>query len=234
MLLELRNLSAGYGRIPVLRGVSLHCNDGEVVALIGPNGAGKSTVLKAIFGFADITAGEVVLGGARITRQPAHSLLARGLAYVPQGRLVFGRLTVEENLRLGAYLEPRASVVQQRLEKIFQEFPVLAEKKRQPARTLSGGQQQLLALARARMHQPRLLLLDEPSLGLAPKVTAEIYAAIRRMREQGLALLIVEQNVHAVLALADRGYVLVNGQVRYEGSPETLLNPERLRELFLG
>lgn len=234
MLLELKNLSAGYDGNTVLRDISLHVKDGEIVALIGPNGAGKSTVLKAIFGLADVTAGAVRFNGAPVTKRATHELLAHGIGFVPQGRLVFGRLTVEENLRMGGWLmaDPRAVAV--RLKEIYTEHPVLRQRRHEPARNLSGGNQQLVAIARALMNRPRLLLLDEPSLGLAPQVTADIYRTLKTCHRAGLSMLIVEQNVSVALRVCDRGYVLVNGTVRYAGMPNTLLNPERLREMFLG
>lgn len=234
MLLELENLSAGYEQVAVLHDVSLHLKDGEIVALIGPNGAGKSTLLKAIFGLADVTAGDVRFSGKTVTKLPTHELLTHGIGFVPQGRLVFGRLTVEENLRMGGWRMPEPRAVELRLKELFSQHPLLHERRHEPARNLSGGQQQLLAIARALMYRPRLLLLDEPSLGLSPQVTAEIYRGLKACHRTGLSLLIVEQNVNVALRVCDRGYVLVNGTVRYEGAPETLLNPERLRELFLG
>ena len=234
MLLELKNLSAGYGNVPVLHDITLHVKAGEIVALIGPNGAGKSTLLKAMFGLSDTTGGDARFNGASVARLPTHELLAHGIGYVPQGRLVFGLLTVEENLRLGGWLMSDPRAVRQRVHELLVAHPVLRERRREPARNLSGGNQQLLAICRALMYRPRLLMLDEPSLGLAPMVTAEIYRALKQYHRAGLSMLIVEQNVNVALRVADRGYVLVNGQVRYAGMPQTLLNPERLRELFLG
>lgn len=234
MLLELKNLTAGYGGNTVLHAITLELKDGETLALIGPNGAGKSTVLKAIFGLAEIATGSVTFAGQAITARPTHELLRLGLAYVPQGRLVFGNLTVEENLRMGGFLLPSRRAVNAQVERILREHPMLQSKRRARASHLSGGQQQHLAIARALMVQPKVLLLDEPSLGLAPKVIAEIFGCIRDYQQRGLSMIIVEQNVRYALAAADRGCVLVNGTVRYDGTPESLLNPDRLRELFLG
>ena len=234
MLLELKNLTAGYGGNTVLHGIALQLNDGETLALIGPNGAGKSTVLKAIFGLAEVTSGSIVFNGQPITGRPTHELLRQGLALVPQGRMVFGNLTVEENLRMGGYLVADRRAVTIQIDRIYADHPVLAEKRRVRASTLSGGNQQYLAIARALMVRPKVLLLDEPSLGLAPKVIAEVFAALQRLRDDGLSMIIVEQNVRYALQAADRCCVLVSGRLRFDGSPAALHNPERLRELFLG
>ncbi|MBI4142531.1 ABC transporter ATP-binding protein [Candidatus Uhrbacteria bacterium] len=234
MLLEIEELIAGYGKTEVLHGVHLHVGAGEVVGLIGPNGAGKSTILNAIFGLATVTRGRIRFQDADILREPTHALLAKGLAYVPQGRLVFPSLTVEENLKMGGYTLRSRSAVNDRLEDLYEQFPALLELRRKRASDCSGGQQQLVAIGRALMVSPQLLLLDEPSLGLSPVACGEVYAALRRLRDAGTALLIVEQNVRLVLEIANRIICLANGAVRAEGPPADFRDPERMRTLYFG
>ncbi len=233
MRLEVRDLWAGYGRTEVLRGVSLEVRDGEIVAIIGPNGAGKSTVVRAVYAQCDIRRGEVLLDGARLTGTPAHRLVARGIAGVPQGRTVFPSLTVQENLDLGVYHEggrPESA----RLAEVLGRFPVLGERRHQRAGTLSGGEQQMLALARALLSHPRLLLLDEPSLGLAPRIQDQLFATIAGINAEGVTVLMVEQNARRALALAHRAYVLELGQNRFEGPGPALLADPRVQRLYLG
>ena len=217
----------------MLRGVSLEVRDGEIVAIIGPNGAGKSTVLRAIYAQCDIRRGDVLLDGVRLTGTPAHRLVARGIAGVPQGRTVFPSLTVQENLDLGVYHEG-AHAQAARLAAVWTRFPVLGERRRQRAGTLSGGEQQMLALARALLSAPRLLLLDEPSLGLAPRLQDQLFATIGSVNAEGVTVLMVEQNARRALALAHRAYVLELGQNRFEGPGPALLADSRVQQLYLG
>lgn len=233
MLLQIKNLNSGFGKISVLKDVCLELKDGEILALIGPNGAGKSTVLKSLFGLADIESGDIFYMDQNITYTPPHDLLKMGISYVPQGRLIFPHLRVIENLAIGAYLEKDKQIIQQRLKDILKLYPVLKDKQNQKACNLSGGQQQVLALARSLMYHPKVLLLDEPSLGLSPKIIQELFYEITNINKQGVSCIIVEQNVHHVLKIADRGYVLVAGQIRYTGTPEDLLDKERLKQLYL-
>ena len=218
----------------VLHDVSLHADEGEVVALLGPNGSGKTTILKSIFSLADVMKGKITFRDRDITRAPTHSLLEMGIAYVPQGRLVFQNLTVRENLEMGAFLLNHKETVQKNLEAVYDRFPVLKKKSRERSGNLSGGEQQMLALGRALMVTPTLLLLDEPSLGLSPKITKEIFAHIASLAKSGLSILVVEQNVHLALQVADRGYLLAAGEIRFEGSAEELDDPEKMRKLYLG
>lgn len=234
MLLELKNLDAAFGRLPVLHDVSLGLDPGEIVVLIGPNGAGKTTVLKSIFHLVSVTNGRVEFEGENITKLPTHALLEMGIAFVPQGRLVFSHLTVEENLRMGGYIFDNKETVEEALQKIFHQFPVLREKRRELAGNLSGGQQQLLALGRALMVEPKVLLLDEPSLGLAPVIVQEIFQEFKKIQERGIAILLVEQNVRMALTVAARGYLLAQGQVRFDGTAKELGNPKVLQEAYLG
>ncbi len=233
MRLLVRELWAGYGRTEVLRGVSLEARDGEIVAIIGPNGAGKSTVFRAVYGQCDVRRGEILLDGARLTGTPAHRLVRHGVATVPQGRSVFPSLTVAENLDLGVYHEggrPDPA----RLDEVLGRFPVLRERFRQRAGTLSGGEQQMLALARALLSRPQLLLLDEPSLGLAPRIQDLLFATIGEINAGGVTILMVEQNARRALALAHRAYVLELGQNRFEGPGPALLTDPRVQRLYLG
>ncbi len=232
-LLELRDVEARYGAVPALRGVSLTVGDGEVVAVLGPNGAGKTTTLRAISGTVR-RSGEILLDGAPIGRSP-EAVARQRVAHVPEGRGTFVELTVEENLRLGAYARRNGSAVAADRERVLEWFPRLRERLDQQAGTLSGGEQQMLALARALMLSPRLLLLDEPSLGLAPLVVAELFGIVRRLNEEdGLAVLVVEQNATAALDAAQRAYVLESGRVAVEGASAELRENEDVRRSYLG
>jgi branched-chain amino acid transport system ATP-binding protein len=229
-----RQLFAGYGRIGVVCGVSFDVAAGEVVTLIGSNGAGKSTLLKAISGLISPSAGTVVLDGAIVTGTAPELLVRAGLALVPEGRMLFGPMNVRENLMLGAHTERSAAVIEQRLERVHALFPVLAERAEQPAATLSGGEQQMLAVGRALMSGPHVLLLDEPSLGLAPKVINEIFSVLDALRAEGLAVLLVEQDANLALKHADRGLVMRTGRVVLEGQAADLALDEDVRLAYLG
>lgn len=232
-LLSVREVCAGYGRVPVLRDVSLHVSEGEVVTLIGANGAGKSTLLKSIVGLVRPLAGSVHFAGTDVTRVPPERMVGRGVALVPEGRMLFGPMSVRDNLLLGAHGRG-ARHVGEALRRAFELFPVLEQRLEQRAETLSGGEQQMLAVARALMSQPRLLLLDEPSLGLAPKVIAEIFAALDHLRAGGLTVLLVEQDVQVALKHADRGYVLRTGRIEAEGPAADLLADAGIKTIYLG
>ena len=232
--LAVRALTAGYGGLPALHGVSLEVHPGEIVALVGANGAGKSTLLRAVAGLLRPTSGTVEFEGQRIEREPAHQVVRRGLAYVPEGRRLFGRLSVRDNLLLGAYSQPDARLREQTLSSIMALFPLLGERARQTAATLSGGEQQMLAIARGLMSRPRLLLLDEPSMGIAPRLIARIYETLKTINQAGLTVLLVEQNVRAALATAHRAYVLQTGRIVLEGRAGELLDSELVRKAFLG
>jgi branched-chain amino acid transport system ATP-binding protein len=235
-MLEARELSAGYDAGAVVRGANIVVRAGEIVALIGANGAGKSTLLKTISGLLPAQAGELHFDGARIDRRSASDRVRRGIAQVPEGRQVFAGLSVEENLRLGAYVhrQMHESEMQSRLAGVYERYPVLKERRHAPAGNLSGGQQQMLAIARGLMSRPRLLMLDEPSLGLAPLLVNEIFALIAALRAEGLAILLSEQNARQSLAIADRGYVIESGRVVIEGSGRELLNDRQIAERYLG
>ncbi len=234
MLLELKNIDASFGHLQVLHDVSLGIDPGEIVVLIGPNGAGKTTVLKSIFHLVNVTKGRVEYEGENIAKLPTHALLEMGLAFVPQGRLVFSHLTVEENLRMGGYIFDNKETVEKALQKMYHQFPILHQKRGELAGNLSGGQQQLLALGRALMVEPKVLLLDEPSLGLAPLIVKEIFNELKKIQERGTAILLVEQNVRMALSVASRGYLLAQGQVRFTGTAKELGNPKVLQEAYLG
>ncbi len=232
-LLEVSGLAAAYGRVRALEEVSLEVAQGALVALIGANGAGKTTLLRTLSGVQPAAAGAIRLDGADITRARPRERVRAGLAQVPEGRQVFGPLSVEDNLRLGGILRDAASS-ERILERVWALFPVLREKRRLTAGMLSGGQQQMVAIGRALMTQPRLLLLDEPSMGLAPKLVAEVFATIRRLREEGTSVLLVEQNAHAALAIADHAYVLETGRIVMQGPGRELAGNAQVREAYLG
>ena len=232
-LLRVERLEAGYEQVTVLHGVSLEARAGEIVAVIGPNGAGKSTLLKAVYGLARVSAGNVRYDGANVTRTRAHELTSLGLNFVPQTDNVFPSLSVAENLAVATGVLPRAERPVA-LKRVHELFPLVRERRRQRAGTLSGGQRKLVALARALVTAPRLLLLDEPSAGLAPRAMDEVFAKLSDIRELGIAIVIVEQNARRALALADRGYVLELGRNRYEGTGSGLLHDPKVAELYLG
>ena len=233
-ILQVTDLRVSYGAIESLRGVSLEVGAGEVVALIGANGAGKTTTLRAVSGMLRPVGGAVRLDGEDVTGRPAHRLVSRGMAHAPEGRGIFLNLTVAENLDLGAWLRRDSAGVRRDLDRALALFPVLAERRRQVAGTLSGGEQQMLAVARALMSSPRLLLLDEPSLGLAPQVVERIFSVLREVNQAGVALLLVEQNAHKALQLAHRAYVLETGQVVMTGTGRELLASPEVRKAYLG
>ena len=232
-LLRVLNVSARYGSIPVLRRVSFHVRTGEIVALIGANGAGKSTLLKVVSGMHPATDGEVLFAGEAIQGGAPERIVRKGLVQVPEARQLFPSLTVMENLELGGYVHGRR-YVREHTEQWFELFPALAARRRQRAGTLSGGEQQMLSLARALMAKPKLLVLDEPSLGLAPLIVAEIYRSLAALRQQGLTILLVEQNALGALQLADRGYALEAGRVLLAGSAAELLQHDDIRRAYLG
>jgi branched-chain amino acid transport system ATP-binding protein len=234
LLLEVAGLHAGYGRIDVLRDIDLTVGHGEIVALMGANGAGKSTLLKTIAGLVTPKSGTVTYEGTRVGGWRPEKLLRHGVALVPEGRLLFAEMSVAENLELGAYATRSKAYKQQRLKTVHELFPVLAERSGQAAATLSGGEQQMLAVGRALMSGPRLLLLDEPSLGLAPKVIAEIFSAIDVLRENGVSVLLAEQDARLALKHADRGYVLRTGSVALVGTSSELLADDTVRHIYLG
>jgi branched-chain amino acid transport system ATP-binding protein len=231
-MLAVRDLDAGYGDLRILDGVDMTVADGEYVAIVGPNGAGKSTVMKSIFGLTTKMGGEIEFDGESIGDLPPEEIITRGLSYVPQSRNVFAGLTVRENLEMGAYVLD--SLPEERLEAVFDRFPILAERATQSAGSLSGGQRQMLAMGRALMLDPDLLLLDEPSAGLAPDLVEGTFDRIDEINEAGTAILIVEQNATEALRRCDRGYVLVQGRNRHEGDGEALLANRQVREDFLG
>jgi ABC-type branched-subunit amino acid transport system ATPase component len=233
-LLVADGLTAGYGRMDILHGVSLTVGVHEIVSIIGPNGAGKSTTFKTIVGFLAPRAGRVLFNGEDITGSRPDLVLRRGLAYVPQGRIVFPQMTVLENLEMGAYTERDPKRVAAALEQVYHLFPILAERRRQSAGTMSGGEQQMVAIARALMTAPRLILLDEPSLGLSPKFVTLIFEKLAELRQAGYTLMLVEQNATRALALADRGYVLELGRNRFEGPGRQLLADPEVKRLYLG
>ncbi|HAJ38364.1 MAG TPA: ABC transporter ATP-binding protein [Chloroflexi bacterium] len=232
-MLQIEGLTVAYGGIEAVRGVSLDVAEGELVTIVGNNGAGKTTTLMAISGVAPIRSGRIVIDGAETTRLAPHAIVARGVAHCPEGRLVFGRLTVHENLRLGAYQRRDGAGVRQDIDRIYALFPRLLERRTQLAGTLSGGEQQMLAIGRALMSRPRLLMLDEPSLGLAPLIVQRIFSVIRQLHAEGVTILLVEQNAHLALTVADRAYVLETGEVRLAGRAKELIDNPEVRKAYL-
>jgi branched-chain amino acid transport system ATP-binding protein len=235
-LLAVENLQAGYGPINVLHGLSLTVDKGEIVAMIGANGAGKTTTLMTISGVVKARGGKIAFDGRDLVaeRVPAHEIVKLGLAQSPEGRKIFSRLTVLENLEMGAFTRKNHAEVKADLEKMFAMFPILKDRQHQAGGLLSGGQQQMLAIARALMARPKLLLLDEPSLGLAPQIVVQIFNVIKELNQQGVSVLLVEQNARMALKIAHRGYVLETGRITFTDRADVLLNDQRIRAAYLG
>lgn len=232
-MLSIKKLKSGYEGMEILKEVDMDINKSEIIAIIGPNGAGKSTVLKSIFNLCSIYSGEIDFENKKITRLPTHKLISRGISFVPQGRQVFSDLTVRENLEMGAFIIKDKKLINENIEKLFQKFPFLKEKQDEYAFTLSGGQQQLLAIARALIQNPKLLLLDEPSLGLSPIAMKEIFKKIQEINKEGVTIMIVEQNAKAAVSIADRTYILEDGKVALEGGKEILKN-KKVKDIYFG
>lgn len=233
-MLELKNVNAFYGNIQALRDVSLQVRDGEIVTLIGANGAGKSTTLMTICGIVACRGGEIIWNGGQIQNLPPNIIAKKGISQVPEGRLIFPDLTVRENLDLGAFLRSDRQAIKDDLDYVFELFPILAKRVNQPGGTLSGGEQQMLAISRALMARPKLLLLDEPSLGLAPIIIKQIFSIIQRVNVNGATVFLVEQNANQALKIAHRAYVMENGRISMEGSAKELLNNPKVKNAYLG
>jgi branched-chain amino acid transport system ATP-binding protein len=233
-LLEVADLHVAWGQVEAVRGVSLRVDEGRIVTLIGPNGAGKTSILSALSGLVRPRSGRVRLGGADLTGQPAHRMVAAGLALVPEGRAILGRMTVEENLRLAGERRQARGALGAAIDGQYQRFPILGERRRQLAGSLSGGQQQMLAFARALLARPRLLLLDEPSMGLSPILVQQIFETVREIHREGTTILLVEQNARLALAVSDQAYVLEHGKLVLEGEARALAEDPRVRQAYLG
>ena len=233
-MLEIKDLYVRYGMIEAIKGISFEVRDGEIVTLIGSNGAGKTTTMHAISGLLKPASGSIMLDGVELTKTQNHKIVSMGLAQVPEGRRVFAQQTVEENLLLGAYARKDKDGIQKDLDHVYDLFPRLLERKKQPAGTLSGGEQQMLAMARALMSRPKILLMDEPSMGLSPLLVKEIFRIIQDINKEGTTILLVEQNAKMALAIADRAYVLETGKITLEGTGEELSASEEVRKAYLG
>lgn len=232
-MLKVQNLKSGYGGMEVLKDIDIEVKPAEIIALIGPNGAGKSTLLKSIFSLADIYEGKIIFKDKDITKSPTHDLIREGISFVPQGRQVFSDMTVLENLEMGAFTLKDKKAIQRDIVSVFEKFPILKEKQNQNASTLSGGQQQILSIARALIQNPQLLLLDEPSLGLSPKAMKEIFDKIVEINKEGVTVIIVEQNAKQAVSIAHRTYVLENGKIALEGDKTILENP-KIKDIYFG
>jgi len=233
-MLEIKDIHVFYGAIHAIKGISITVNDGELVSLVGANGAGKTTILHTISGLLRATAGDILLDGKSLQKVPANTIINMGLAHVPEGRHIFSRMTVEENLRMGAYIINDAKRISDNMEKVFHHFPRLKERARQLGGTLSGGEQQMLATGRALMTDPKILLMDEPSMGLSPILVNEIFTIIEQLHNSGITILLVEQNAKKALAVADRAYVLETGKISMQGSAKELAEDDRVRKAYLG
>ncbi|AGF79767.1 amino acid/amide ABC transporter ATP-binding protein 2, HAAT family [Desulfocapsa sulfexigens DSM 10523] len=234
-MLELRNITAGYGNIQVLHNIDIVINRGEIITLIGANGAGKSTTLMAVSGIVPVRSGKVIFEGEPIHRLPPEKLVAKGICQVPEGRHIFPALTVQENLDMGAFLRNDSDGIKEDLEYVFSLFPILADRRGQDGGTLSGGEQQMLAMSRALMARPKLLLLDEPSMGLAPLIIKQIFEIVKKInKEQNTTIFLVEQNANQALHIADRGYVIENGDITISDTAENLLKNQDIQKAYLG
>lgn len=233
-MLEVKDLQVFYGMIQAIKGISFEVNEGEVIALIGANGAGKTTILHTITGLVEAKSGTVEFEGTNITKMPGHKIVTLGMAHVPEGRRVFSELTVLENLRMGAYTRKDKNEVEKSLKMVYERFPRLEERKNQLAGTLSGGEQQMLAMGRALMSHPKIILMDEPSMGLSPIFVNEIFDIIKEVSAGGTTVLLVEQNAKKALSIADRAYVLETGKIVLEGDAKELMNDESVKKAYLG
>lgn len=233
-LLEIKDLEVNYGVIKAIKGVSFDVNEGEIIALIGANGAGKTTILHTITGLIQAKKGSIVFDGKELTKTPPHKIVSMGMAHVPEGRRIFQQLSVLENLKLGAYTRKDKSEIASTLKMVYERFPRLEERKNQVAGTLSGGEQQMLAMGRALMSKPRIILMDEPSMGLSPLLVSEIFDIIKMINESGTTVLLVEQNAKKALSIADRAYVLETGNITLSGDAKDLINDESVKKAYLG
>ncbi len=233
-LLEINDLHVNYGMISALKGISFEVNEGEVIALIGANGAGKTTTLHAVTGLIPAKSGSIKLGGKELTKTPAHKIVQMGMAHVPEGRRIFQQLSVLDNLKLGAYTRKDKSNIDKDMKMVYERFPRLAERKSQIAGTLSGGEQQMLAMGRALMSNPKIIVMDEPSMGLSPILVSEIFDIITSIRKDGTTVLLVEQNAKKALSIADRAYVLETGKIVLSGKASDLINDESIKKAYLG
>ena len=231
-MLEIKNLDVSYGAVHAIHGVSLHVNDGEIVSLIGANGAGKTTILRTISGLKKADAGEIIFDGADLRRTEPSKIINLKLAHVPEGRHIFAQMTVEENLQMGAFAD--GSDMEETMEEVYERFPRLRERRRQLAGTLSGGEQQMLAVGRALMAKPKLILMDEPSMGLSPLLVKEIFSIIKEVNKKGITILLVEQNAKMALSISNRAYVLETGKISIEGDARDLLSDARVKKAYLG
>jgi branched-chain amino acid transport system ATP-binding protein len=233
-MLEVQDLRVSYGQIEAVKGISFTVEEGQVVTLIGGNGAGKTTTLRTLSGLLKPSEGEIHFEGERIDTTPAHEIVGKGIAQSPEGRRIFPRMTIRENLDLGAFIRRDEGEIEKDVQRVYELFPVLGERKSQAAGTLSGGEQQMLAMGRALMSRPKLMMLDEPSMGLSPIMMQKIFSTIRELRSQGTTILLVEQNAQAALSLADRGYVIETGKIVLEGTGSDLLGNDEVRKAYLG
>ena len=233
-MLEVKDLEVYYGMIQAIKGIDFHVNEGEVVALIGANGAGKTTILHTVSGLLQENAGTITFEGQDITKVPGHKIVSMGMAHVPEGRRVFSQLTVLQNLKMGAYTRSDKNEIEETLKMVYSRFPRLEERKNQIAGTLSGGEQQMLAMGRALMSHPKIILMDEPSMGLSPIFVNEIFDIIKSVSESGTTVLLVEQNAKKALSIADRAYVLETGNIALEGNAKDLLNNDSIKKAYLG
>ncbi len=233
-MLEIKNLNVYYGAVHAIKGISLKVEDGELVSLIGANGAGKTTTLHTISGLIPAASGEILLDGHNLQKTPAHNIIKLGMSHVPEGRHVFARMTVEENLMMGAYIESDRRKIESNIEMVYGHFPRLKERRKQLAGTLSGGEQQMLATGRALMTNPRMVLMDEPSMGLSPLLVKDIFTIIEELHKSGITILLVEQNAKMALAISDRAYVLETGKIAMEGTAKELAEDDGVRKAYLG
>ena len=233
-LLEVRDLEVNYGVIKALKGISFNVQEGEIISLIGANGAGKTTTLQTVSGILPVTAGSIYFNGTDITRMPAHKIVQMGISQVPEGRRVFSQLSVLENLKMGAFIRKDKAGIEEDLQNIYKRFPRLEERKNQLAGTLSGGEQQMLAMGRALMSKPKIVLMDEPSMGLSPLLVSEIFEIIKSINESGTTVLLVEQNAKKALSISDRAYVLETGNIALTGKAGDLINNDTIKKAYLG